>query len=103
MSADEHEPIYLREIVYEPEFDEALGLIFSSIRRADEVLEGLTFFLSRRAELGLAVRGLPLNHASWLSQLLPDRSRVRVLYEYTNDEVVMLDAWLVPFVPEREV
>lgn len=66
------------------------------MRRADEVLEGLELFVSRRAEMGMAVRGYPAEFASWLSKLLPDGQRVRVVYRYDTEEVHLIDAWTIP-------
>ena len=80
-----------------PEYQKAIDRIFHDVRRADEVLEGLEYFLSRRAEMGMAVRGYPPEeYASWLSKSLPGKGRVRVLYRYDDVSVVMLDAWLIP-------
>ena len=69
--------------------------IFQGVRRADDVLEGLHIFLSRRAELGMAIRGYPASEfASWISKPIP-QGRVRVIYRYDDQSVNMLDAWLV--------
>jgi hypothetical protein len=95
-SVSSHEPELLREIVREPEFEESTRSIFKSIRRADEILEGLEIFLSRRAEMGMAVRGYPQEFASWLSKPIPGMGRVRVIYHHDDRAVTMLDAWLIP-------
>jgi hypothetical protein len=92
-----HEPAVLREIVHEPEYTQAVTRLFQSLRRADEILDGLEFFVSRRAELGMAVRGYPSDEfASWLSKPVPGKGRVRVLYHYGPETVTMLSAWIVP-------
>jgi hypothetical protein len=97
LSDSSHEPDLLREIIHEPEFDEATRQIFSSIKRADEVLEGLEFFLGRRAEMGMAVpRYDPAQFGSWLSRPIPGKGRVRVIYHYNESAVTMLDAWVIP-------
>jgi hypothetical protein len=75
-----HEPEHLRTLVHEPEYSAAIQGIFHSVQRADEVLAGLELFVSRRAEMGMAVRGYPQGYASWLSTRLPDGKRVRVVY-----------------------
>lgn len=91
MSDSSHEPDLLREIIHEPEYQEATRRIFSSIRRADEVLEGLEFFLGRRAEMGMAVpRYDPAQFASWLSKPIGGKGRVRVVYHYDETSVTML-------------
>jgi hypothetical protein len=95
-SVSSHEPELLREVVREPEFEEATRILFKSVRRADEVLEGLEIFLSRRAEMGMAVRGYPEQFASWLSKPIPGMGRVRVVYHHDARAVTMLDAWLIP-------
>jgi hypothetical protein len=83
--------------VHEPEYVEAVSRFFQTIRRADEILEGLEYFLSRRAEMGMAVRGYPPGQfASWLSKPISGKGRIRVLYRYDEASVVMLDAWEIP-------
>lgn len=90
-----HEPEHNRTLVHEPEYALATEEIFRTVQRADEVLSGLEFFVSRRAEIGMAVRDRA-GIASWLSQLLPDGQRVRVLYAFSAHSVHLLDAWTVP-------
>lgn len=59
------------------------------------MLEGLHTFISRRAELGMAVRGYPASEfGSWISKPIP-QGRLRVIYRYDDESVNMLDAWLV--------
>lgn len=83
--------------MHAPEYEEAVDRIFHDIRRADEVLEGLEYFVSRRAEMGMAVRGYPPDEfASWLSKSLSGKGRIRVIYRYDDVSVTMLDARLVP-------
>lgn len=60
--------------MHAPEYQKAIDRIFHDVRRADEILEGLEYFLSRRAEMGMAVRGYPPGeYASWLSKFLPGK------------------------------
>jgi hypothetical protein len=95
-NATAHEPAHLRTLVYEPEYTAAIQTIFKTVRRADEVLSGLELFISRRAEMGLAIKGYPADEfATWLSRLLPN-GRVRVLYRYDSKEVHLIDAWMIP-------
>lgn len=82
--------------MHEPEYQLATRRIFETIQRADEVLGGLELFISRRAELGMAVDRRHGAFFTWLSTLLPNKSRVRVLYRYTNEVVYLIDAWTLP-------
>jgi hypothetical protein len=92
-----HEPEILRTIVHDEGYVEAVGKIFSSVARADAILEGLEFFISRRADLGMAVKGYPEKEfASWVSKRIPGKGRIRVVYRYDDKTVHMLSAWLIP-------
>ena len=51
-----HEPRHLRTLVHEPEYRKAIEKIFDDVQRADEVLDALDFFISRRAEMGMAFK-----------------------------------------------
>lgn len=59
-------------------------------------MAGLIEFVSRRPEMGLAVRGLPAEFGSWVTKPLPSRNRVQVIYHYDQDKVTLLDARLIP-------
>ncbi|HSG38973.1 MAG TPA: hypothetical protein VLE27_04995 [Thermoanaerobaculia bacterium] len=90
-----HEPELFRELVHEPEYVDALEKIFKDIRRADDVMEGLETFVSRRAEMGMAYERYPADFATWLSKRTP-QGRVRVLYKYNDRSVHLLLAWIIP-------
>jgi hypothetical protein len=89
-------PAVQRTIVHEARYDRATELVFLGARRADDALEGLEFFVSRRPEMGMAIRDFdPSEFASWVTKPLPE-GRVRVIYGYDAQKVILLDAWLVP-------
>ncbi len=71
--------------MHEPEYLKAIEEVFQTVQRADEVLYGLESFISRRAEVGMACVGYPPEFGTWLSTLLPNDCRVRVLYTYTKE------------------
>jgi len=91
------EPERLRRVIRTPPYEEAIRKIVPSVARAAEVLMGLEDFVSRRPELGMAVRGYPSDQfASWLSKPLPGQGRIRVTYHFDAVVVTLLDAWIVP-------
>lgn len=81
--------------MHEPDYLKAIEEVFETVQRADDVLGGLELFISRRAEMGMACKGYPPEFCTWLSTLLPNDCRVRVLYTYTTEEAHLLDAWMV--------
>lgn len=94
-SGSAHEPQRLRAIAYEPEYLEARSRIERDVPRAEEALEAVESFLSRRAEMGLAIRGYdPNEFATWLTKPL-GKTRIRVLYHYDDSTVTLIEAWLV--------
>ncbi|HYG64030.1 MAG TPA: hypothetical protein VEL74_15750 [Thermoanaerobaculia bacterium] len=84
-----------REVVYEPEYLRASEQLSHRILRATEALQQVESFLSRRPELGLALRSYsPSEFGTWITKPL-DGVRIRVLYHYDERTVTMLDAWLI--------
>jgi hypothetical protein len=91
------EPSVLREVVFHPQYEKERARICGSVRLADDFLAGLESFLSVRPELGYAFRfDSPSNVLTYISKLLPWGERVRVMYAFEENRVVMISAWAIP-------
>ena len=86
----------LRDVAFQPQYERERARICGSIQLADDFLQGLESFLSVRPELGYAFRDSPPNVLTYLSKLLPWGERIRVLYSYEENRVVMISAWTIP-------
>jgi hypothetical protein len=93
------EPEHNRELIEEPEYEVAIFRLFAGdLRFADMALDGLTQFVARRAEMGMAIGDHPRERfASWITlPLEPDGRPLRVVYAYDDEKVHLLAAWPVP-------
>jgi hypothetical protein len=82
--------------VHEPEYDQALERIYRDLRRADDIIAGLEFWISRRAEICYAVAGYPPEgYAFWLSKRTQE-GRARVIFSYDEEVAYLITAWLIP-------
>jgi hypothetical protein len=96
LKGTESEPPAQRTLVHEAKYDRSIEVVFLGAKRADDALEGLELFVSRRPEMGMAIRNYdPSEFASWITKPLPE-GRVRVIYRYDAQQVILLDAWIVP-------
>src|SRR3954447_16291569 len=96
-NAFSHEPEVLRTVIFEHEYEASRAQICGGIRQADDFLQGLERFISKRAEMGYAYKpNDPPGVATYLSKILPSGKRIRVLYWYNREVVKMVLAWEVP-------
>jgi hypothetical protein len=90
------EPRHFRTLIHEPEYDQALERIYKDLWRADDIVAGLDFWISRRAEDCYAVEGYPpKGFAFWLSKRTRE-GRIRVIFSYDDETVHLITAWLIP-------
>lgn len=83
-----------RKLSRHPEYERTLDEIFETFSQARSVMAGLEDFVRSRPEMGMAVEGLSEEFASWISKPVQGR-RVRVVYQYDEDSVTLLDAWTI--------